>query len=120
MRCEGAVVLAGAGGPPGPVAARHVASCLRCQAEQVRRERLLRLLAQLRAEQAALPPGVLASVLEAIGAAAAQQAEPAAAAGPGRAWRATVAAGVLAGAATVLALRSRLARQSAATSRCYR
>lgn len=122
MRCEGALALANLGGPPAPFVARHVASCLRCQAEQARRARLRRLLAQLRAEQEALPPGVLASVLEALGTAAAQADGPGT--GPGRAWRATAAAGVLGGAVVVLALRARiglrLPRPGGSASRCYR
>lgn len=117
MRCEGAVALAGLGGAPRPFVTRHVASCLRCQAEQARRARLQRLLAQLRTEQAGLPAGVLSNVLDAIGAAA--EAERATG-GPGRPWRATLAGGALGGAVVVLALRSRLARRGGLARQCYR
>ncbi len=117
MRCEGAVALAGLGGAPRPLVARHVASCLRCQAEQGRRARLQRLLAQLRTGQAALPAGVLSNVLDAIGAAA--EAERVAD-GTGRAWRATLAGGALGSAVIVLALRSRLPRRGAPARQCYR
>ena len=120
MRCEGGVARSGLYGVGSrPLVARHVASCLRCQVERARRERLRRLLAQLQLEQAALAPGVLASMLDAIQAAAAQEAdEPGT--GLGRAWRATAAAGALAGAVLLLALRSRLGRQGSSPSRCYR
>ena len=52
----------------------HVDACLRCQAELVRYRRLLRLLHQLRAERAQLPPGLVADVLDVLGAVAQRQA----------------------------------------------
>ena len=122
MRSDGAALLAtlGQGAAPHPPLARHVAGCLRCQAEQARYRRLLRLLAQLRREQAALPPGALASVVDAIGLAAGQRTIEAAASGGRLARPASVAGAVLAATVVLLAARSRLSRQGASASRCYR
>lgn len=123
MRCEGTAVLLaglGSGAAQHPPLARHVATCLRCQAEQARYRRLLRLLAQLRLEQAALPPGALASVVDAIGLAAEQHAVEAAAPGCRLARGASAAGAVLAATVVLLAARARLARQGASASRCYR
>ena len=48
---------------------RHVAACLRCQAELVQYRKLLRHLHQLRAEVLEPAPGMLPDILAAIGAA---------------------------------------------------
>ena len=48
---------------------RHVAACLRCQAELVQYRKLLRTLHQLRTEVLEPAPGLLPDVLAAIGAA---------------------------------------------------
>ncbi len=48
----------------------HVGTCLRCQAELARHHRLLRILGDLRREEVALPPSLLADVLDAVGRAA--------------------------------------------------
>ena len=122
MRSDGADLLATLGqrAAPHPPLTRHVAGCLRCQAEQARYRRLLRLLAQLRLEQAALPPGALASVVDAIGLAAGQRTIEAAAPGGRLARGASVAGAVLAATVVLLAARSRLSRQGTSTSRCYR
>lgn len=121
MHCDGAVVaLAGAGddGALAPLFSRHVAGCLRCQASRARHRHLLRLLAQLRTEHVAPPPGVLASVLEALAAAGEDVGQE-----PGQhghPWRASLAAGVGALAVALLTGWARLARQGAVASRCYR
>ena len=44
----------------------HVHACLRCQAELARYQRLLRLLAQLRAHRPPAPEGAVAQVLTAL------------------------------------------------------
>jgi hypothetical protein len=122
VRCDGTVVaLAGLGGGAlAPVLGRHVAGCLRCQAEQARRRRLLRLLAQLRAEQAALKPGVLAAIFDAIGTAATEDV-PVAPAKRQRPWRAPLAAaGAAAVAAVGLGAFARVVRQSPPAGRWYR
>lgn len=123
MRCDGAA-LAFAGfddeGAPRPHLARHLARCLRCQADRAHDRRLRHLLAQLRADQVALGPGMLASVLDAIGAAAAEQAADVHEAGHGRRLSASLAAGGLALAAALAAGLARFARQGEAASQCYR
>jgi anti-sigma factor RsiW len=43
--------------------ARHVGSCLRCQADVARYRRMLRTLHALRDDTAEVPPGVLAGIL---------------------------------------------------------
>ena len=54
--------------------ARHVETCLRCQAELARYRRMLRLLHQLRDQRPDLPPGALRSVLAELETRAGQQA----------------------------------------------
>lgn len=123
MRSDGSAALLavlGRGASSHPPFARHVAACLRCQAEQARYRRLLRLLAQLRFEQAALPPGALASVVDTIGQAAGQRTIEAAAPGGRLARGASVAGAVLAATVVLLAAWARLSRQSTSASRCYR
>ena len=50
--------------------AGHLDECLSCRAALAAYRRLRRLLAELRAEELALPPGLLADVLHAVGGAA--------------------------------------------------
>lgn len=127
MRCSAAARLV-AGGEEHPRArsllAGHRATCLRCQAEAARHQRLRRLLAQLRAEQVSLRPGVLAQVVEAIGEAAEQAASPGTA-GARPAWRrlsvgASFLGALLAATIGLLTTRRHLTRPSGAPARCYR
>ena len=48
---------------------RHVAQCLRCQAEVAAYRRILRHLRSLREDETSAPPGAIADVLEALAAA---------------------------------------------------
>lgn len=48
---------------------RHVAQCLRCQAEVAAYRRILRHLRSLRDDETSVPPGAITDVLEAIAAA---------------------------------------------------
>ena len=48
---------------------RHVAQCLRCQAEMAAYRRILRHLRSLRHDESSTPPGAIADVLEALAAA---------------------------------------------------
>ena len=65
-----------------PEAARHIETCLRCQAELARYRRLLRTLALLRTRYAEPTPGLLGETLAALTDAAEEGASPHAAVGP--------------------------------------
>ncbi len=62
-------LIEGAGSARWPASgrdARHVETCLRCQAELARYRRISRLLAQLREEREVLPPGLVRDVLSSV------------------------------------------------------
>lgn len=85
-----------------PEAGRHVASCLRCQAEVAAYRRILRIMGSMRSEVVPVPAGNLAEVLRAL-----EQAE-ADMAGMSRAVRAACFGGITAaGAAGMLVWFSR-------------
>jgi len=122
MRCRGAAGRVGGlgeGGEPPALLARHVSSCRRCQAELARYQRLVRLLSQLRAEQSALRPGVLADIVDAIGEVAEDRTSRAAPTGEHLALTASVVGALLAATVIMLAARSRCSRQGAAAGQCY-
>jgi hypothetical protein len=87
---------------------RHVAECLRCQAEVAAYRRILRHLRSLRDDETAPPTGAIADVLEAIAAASLEESAP----GTSRILRAAYVGGITvataaAGAAGVLVWMSR-------------
>ena len=59
------------------VAERHIASCLRCQAEVVAYGAILRAMRSMRSEQVDSPQGALDAVLEALAASGRQSGVPA-------------------------------------------
>lgn len=70
MRCEEVRdLLPGVdeGEPVDIRARRHIESCLPCQAEVARYQKLLRTLAELRSVPVAPPAGLLEEILEAVG-----------------------------------------------------
>jgi threonine dehydrogenase-like Zn-dependent dehydrogenase len=69
---EGAGDGAGAGAGD-PVAAEHLAECLRCQAEVAAYRKILRHLRSLRRDEVPAPAGALAAVLAALEAAALEE-----------------------------------------------
>ncbi len=99
-----------------PALVDHVESCLRCQAELARYRRLLRMLAQLRAERPELPPGFVSGVLDALGEAAERRAIRSALSGRRVAYAAGLVAAALAAAGLVLAGRARPGRAARAGS----
>lgn len=73
MRCDRVArelpAFVDADAPVDPGVARHVESCLRCQAEVIRYRRMLRGLQLLRTQYLEPAPGVLAQTLAAVAAA---------------------------------------------------
>ncbi len=105
MRCEDVAELL-----PGAVdgsrtvdrrTVRHVASCLRCQAELARYHRLLRRLHELRSHRPELPAGLIADVLDALDASVARRTVRSALAGRRWAYGGGAALGALAIGVTV-------------------
>jgi hypothetical protein len=87
---------------------RHVAACLRCQAELVQYRKLLRTLHQLRTEVLEPAPGMLPDILAAIGAAGERRAMHHLLNGRRVAYVGGIAAATAAGAAgAILASRAR-------------
>jgi hypothetical protein len=92
-------------------ARRHVDGCLRCQAELVQYRKLLRALHQVRADVLAPAPGLLADILDTLGAAGERRAMRSLLSGRRAAYVGGIAAAATAaGAAGALVLVSR-ARQ---------
>ena len=89
---------------------RHVASCLRCQAELARYHGLLRRLHELRAHRPELPAGLIADVLDALDASVARRTVRSALAGRRWAYGGGAALGALAIGATVAVAISRSGR----------
>ncbi|MGH9265669.1 MAG: hypothetical protein ACRD1D_13355 [Acidimicrobiales bacterium] len=90
---------------------RHVASCLRCQAELVQYRKVLRALHQIRTELLDPAPGLLPDVLAAIGAAGERRAIHDLLNGRRVAYVGGIAAATAAGAAgAILATRARSRR----------
>ena len=73
MRCEQVIELlpgiADGSGPADSTVARHVESCLRCQAELVQYRELLKALHQLRTQVLEPAPGLLSDILAGLEAA---------------------------------------------------
>ena len=90
---------------------RHVAACLRCQAELVQYRKLLRTLRQLRTEVVEPAPGLLPDILAALGAAGERRAIHHLLNGRRVAYVGGIAAATAAGAAgAILATRARSRR----------
>ena len=111
MRCDDlADVLAASGGDrelPGREARRHVATCLRCQAEMAHYRRLLRALHTLRTEIIAPPPGLLDDVLAGLEEAGERHALRAVLGGRRAAYVGGIAVTAAAGGAAALVLAAR-------------
>jgi hypothetical protein len=87
---------------------RHVAACLRCQAQLAQHRRILRVLHQLRSEVLEPAPGLLPDILAAIGAAGERRAVHDLLNGRRVAYVGGIAAATAAGAAgAILATRAR-------------
>jgi len=97
---------------PDPHLARHVESCIGCQAELARYRRVARLLGQLRHECEELPPGLVADVLTSVERAARRRAARRAHAGR----RAALAGGVAAALAAAGVAAASLARHQGASA----
>jgi len=119
VRCDDlADVLAASGGEQevqGREARRHVASCLRCQAELAHYRRLLRALHTLRTEILAPPPGLLDDVLASLEEAGERHALRAVLSGRRAAYVGGIAVTAAAGGAAALVLATRGRRRALAS-----